>query len=842
MFKALLYSVFFGVANISFSQTDINNKKKFKDSLNDPINVQAYNTSGSDIESEIDDQEVSSLLQSSRDVFTQFVSFQFGMSGYRLRGYASKNQIVMINGAKLNSPETGMAAWSSWSGLNDITRNVESGLGNAANRLGFTALGTYANIETKASAFRKGTRLSYTHSNRNFRNGIMITHATGLLKNGWSMSWSASVRRGNEVYRPGTFFEGYSFFVSFEKQINARDAIHLSTFYTPTEIGRSTAETLEAFQLAKNNYYNSLWGYQNGKARNANVSRQQKPLIMLSHSHQFNTASQLCSNIFLSLGKSILSGLNWNNAADPRPDYYAYLPSYFYDKGDSLTGNLINNQWSNDLNRRQINWDQMIAVNQNNLFTLPGQLGQGINTSETRARYIVENRIENLVHCGVNSVFNQRYNNLFLSIGINASLHNNRKYKKVNDLLGASFWLDYDMFAPNSGVDPNIIQNNIEQPDKKLYKNNRFGYDYTIHLSRSEIWSTLEYNLKRSDFYLSASVSNQSTWREGFLANGKFPNTSKGNSDKATFLNAGLKSGITFKISGKHFITINNIVMTRAPDVAVIFTSPTTRNELTSNLQNEKIISGDINYHIKLTSLKMRFTAYHTLINNQMWSRTYYSDVYNTNVNLIMKNINQIYQGLELGLEKTWLTSHVIQIAAGFGQFIYNDRPKLEAWQDNNSSSLFSNRIAYLKNYRIGITPQLVAGLGYRYNRTRNWFMGINLNFFDQIFVEPNPDRRTAEALSTFFINESAQYKKIIEQERLPAYFIVNISAGKMVSLGKKNTINFNLGINNISNNKNNIGNGREQMRWDYTNINKFANKYNYLIGTTYMAIANFSF
>ena len=37
----------------------------------------------------------------------------------------------------------------------------------------------------------------------------------------------------------------------------------------------------------------------------------------------------------------------------------------------------------------------------------------------------------------------------------------------------------------------------------------------------------------------------------------------------------------------------------------------------------------------------------------------------------------------------------------------------------------------YIKNYRIGGTPQLVTGVGYKYNAKQHWFAGVNFNYCD---------------------------------------------------------------------------------------------------------------
>jgi hypothetical protein len=813
-----------------------------KDTANSNYNIPIFSTTGADAESDLDQQDASSLLQSSRDVFTQFASFQFGAARYRMRGYPAENQQVMVNGVNMNNLETGFSSWSNWGGLNDVTRYTENRFGVFANRYGFSGPGGYTNIDSKASSFKKGTRLSYANANRIFGNRFMLTHSTGLLNNGWAMTLSASNRNGDQVYIPGTYFNASAYYLSVDKHINDKHILSFTGFYAPIEQGRASAEVLEAYQLANNNYYNSLWGYQKGKVRNSTVSRFERPMLMMTHVFQNNTSTKLTSTIYYNFGKSGLTSLNWNNSTNPRPDYYRYLPSFYYDTGDTIDGNALKNKWATDINHRQINWDKLIAMNQANLYVLPSQLGQGINTTETRSRYVLENRVEDLKNIGINTVYNKRVKHFFLSVGLNANIYKNRKYKLMEDLLGGTYWLDYDQFAQNLGVDPSIQQNNIDKPDNKIYKGQKFGYDYMININHAEIWTQGEYSLNKVDAYLALTISGTQVWREGYWANGKFPTTSKGKSNTFNFLNSGIKGGITYKITGRHFLTLNSTFLTRSPEVNNIFISPRVRNDQVIGVQNEEVFSGDINYQAKFPGFKLRVTGYFTQINNQTWLRSYWHDAYNNNVNLIMKNVNQAHQGLEIGLEKTLFTSHVIQAALGAGQFIYTNRPTLEAWQDNNAASLFTNRTVYLKNYRVGGSPQFVSGIGYKYNAKKHWFAGVYFNYFDEIYLEPNPDRRTKEALTKYLENEEEVYNTVIEQEKLPSYSTVNLTAGKSFRILSKYYLNFNLSVNNIQNKKNNLTGGFEQMRWDQGNIGKFDNKYFYMPGATYMAMVNFNF
>src|ERR1044071_4320069 len=104
--RILILSAVFFYAEIS-SQTDSTKIDTQKDSTADnTFNLPLFSTSGGDLEGDLEQQDVSALLMSSRDVFTQFASFQFGAARYRMRGYMAENQEVMINGINVNNLET----------------------------------------------------------------------------------------------------------------------------------------------------------------------------------------------------------------------------------------------------------------------------------------------------------------------------------------------------------------------------------------------------------------------------------------------------------------------------------------------------------------------------------------------------------------------------------------------------------------------------------------------------------------------------------------------------------------------------------------------------------------
>lgn len=837
----LLVLVIFHLKVISQPYTFSLKKEADTDTSNTRFMIPVFSTGGNESEADLDEQDVSSLLHASKDLFTQFAGFQFGSARFRMRGYSTENQQVMINGIPLNHPETGISSWSSWAGLNDVTRFTETRFGNVANRYGFSGVGGYTNIDSKASSFKKGTRISYASANRIFRNRIMLTHATGLMKNGWALTVSASSRWGNEVYVPGTWFDAKAFYGSLDKQLNKKHLFSLTAFTAPVERGLAGTATREVFDITHNNYYNSNWGLQNGKLRNASVSKTNHPTCLFTHIYSPHQNKRFTSSLYATAGKSSLSGLNFHNAPNPRPDYYNYLPSFYYSTGDLVSGNALKTLWEQDVNTRQINWDKLIAMNQANLYS-PDAANTHVNTTDTRARYILENRVESKSLLGFNILYNERKENLFLSAGANGFIYRSNKYKEIADLLGATFWIDVDQFAQNLGVDPMLQQNDISRPDRKVYSGDRFGYDYTIHIQRIEAWGMAEYSYKKTEVYVAANLSNTNLWRHGNIANGKFPYSSKGKSSVPDFLNYGFKAGGTYKLNGRNFITVNSAILTRAPKAANVFVSPRVRNDVVDAVPSEEVLSGDIGYSARFPQCKIRFTLYSTQINNQTWLRTYYDDSYNTLVNMIMTGANQQHRGFELGIEKIILSSHSFLLVSGFAQSYYTNQPKLQAWQDNTNTSLYFNRRVYLKNYRLGNSPQFVSSVAYRYTGKKKWTVGFSCNYIDHIYIAVNPDRRTQETAGKFQNNEKHLADEILAQERLPAYFIVNANFFKSFIIQRKNTMSCNLSINNLLNTTRAINGGYEQLRWNIQQTEQFANKYSYMHGISYMLGINFNF
>jgi len=778
-------------------------------------------------EDENRDQNVPGLLHASNDIFASTAGYTFSGAYFRVRGYDSENSFVSFNGIGICSPENGRPNWSDWSGLNDATRVKELSYGLSPSDNSFGAVGGMTDINTRASLYRKMIKLSYSLSNRTYNNRIMLTYATGPQKGGWSFMASASRRWAKEGYVDGTFYDYWGYFVAAEKKFGTKHSLAFTAFGAPSRRGMQGASTQEAYDLAGTNYYNPNWGYQDGEKRNAKVRKAHEPVLNLTHYWNITNKTKLTTNLMYYFGSNSSTSLNWYNAPDPRPDYYRKLPGY---KGttpyDSATIQMMTNHWQNEVNTRQINWDDIYQDNYSS-----GMKGQQSN-------YIIEENVTDFSQIALNSFINHKLNtNIKLSGGLDVRSYNARHYKIINDLLGGNFWVDVDQYAERDFPDDTLLlQNDLNNPNRVVKKGDVFGYDYEAHINQINLWGQSEFSYNKVDFYVSASLTGLQYWRTGNMKNGRYPDNSYGNSSKQIFLNVGVKAGLTYKITGRHIIDANGIFMTRAPYFYDAYISPKTRNSVLPAMNNEMIYGGDINYNIRYPWVKARLSLYLTRFTDQSKISAFYHDDLQTFVNYVMTGIDATHQGIEFGTEVK-VTKMVSLIGvASIGQYFYTSRPNTLISVDN-ASKPDTKFITYMENFNVSGTPQTALSLGVKFNYDY-WFFNFNANYYGNTWLDFNPERRTDAAIRDLLPSEAPLVSKITEQQKLNGGFSIDASLGKSFFIKRKYNININFSVSNILNNKDIQTGGYEHMRYDHDDFfngkDNFKPKLFYMYGRTF--------
>ncbi len=786
-----------------------------------------------ELEADSESYDISSLLQGSRDVYVSTAGFNFGNARFRLRGYDGENTIVMINDVPVNSPEIGRAFYSVWGGLNDATRMTVQHHGIGVSREHFGFVGGANNITTRASEYGPNTRITYSLTNRAYTHRAMALHSTGLMDNGWAFTLSGSSRLAQEGYVEGTFYENYAYFLSAEKQINNNHSIGLIGFASPSRRGSPGVATQEAYDLAGSNFYNPNWGYQDGEKRNARVSNYNQPMVILSHYWDITENTELTTSLSYSFGQGGRTSLNWYDAPDPRPDYYRYLPSFY--RNDQNLFDSYTRKWE-DEEFRQLRWDDFYNANYKNLFTqsnIGGYGDDGETATGMRSKYVLEDRRNDHAKMGYTTNFNSFMgDHLVLSGGLNFYWHEGYHFKEMADLLGGDWWVDVDQFAERDFDDPQMAQNDLNNPNRLITEGDRFGYDYTANVHNYEGFMQAEFTYPRYDFFIAGMLSHNTFWRTGHMKNGRFPDNSYGEGEKHSFFDFGAKGGFTWKITGRHYLTTNMAYMTRAPFFRNAYISPRVRDGVIENLTSEKIMSGDINYIVRTPTIKSRFTVFYTDFSDQTWSRSFYHDEMRTFVNYIMTDIDKRHIGAELGVDLTLSSTLSMHIVGGLGDYIYTSRPNVTIAQDNDAE-IIEERTVYFENYKIGGMTHNAASIGFRYNSPRYWFAGITGNYFNGIYLDTNPDRRTQEAVDGYYVTDP-QWNQLLDQTVLEDSYTIDVFAGRSWRLAAGTFLNVSLSVDNVLNNTEFAMGGFEQLRYDSQDIDRFPPKYFYLYGRNF--------
>jgi hypothetical protein len=795
----------------------------------------------------------SGILTASMDPFMSSAAYVFGPYRFQARGYEGNQQQVLVNGIIMNDIETGEAYWSQWGGLNDVFRSRDNTYGLGLSEYGYGRLNGMTFFDAVAANQRKETKISYAITNRTYRNRLMITHNSGVQKNGWAYSFSVSKRWSEEGYVPGTFYDGYSYYAGVSKNFR-KHQFNFFAFGAPTRRGKSAPVTKEMYDLTGDHFYNPNWGYQDGEKRNARVAENHQPVFVLNHEYNINNTTKLNTSLSYQFGKYSNSSIDWYNGADPRPDYYKYLPSYY--NIDYLYNPVAINEekefFANDPSALQVNWDRLYNVNYSNFETIQDINGvAGKNLTGRRSVYVVANDVDDIKKWNGNIRFEKLLNeHVTLYTGAYLILQRTESYKQLVDLLGGDYYVNFNQFAERQYVgNSNVRQNDIQVPNRVIKEGDKYNYDYISHYLNTNWWGQAKFEYNKVDLFVTTTVGANSFYREGLYQNGLFPTASLGNSAKQNFLVYGVKGGITYKINGRNFLFVNAGTGADAPSIENTYISIRTRNYTIDNPKTQLYNTIEGGYLLHSPRVNARAVIYATDVKDAVQVTRYYNDYYQNFTSHILQDINMRFTGTELALDYKIVPALSVTGVAAIGQAFYTNRPKSSIYIDNDTVLQAKERTVYINNYYVGAGPQSAYTLGFNYKSKNYWFANINFNYFERNYLDIAPDRRTSEAVD-LLVPTSESAATIIDQEVLPSVFSIDVYCGKSFLLSKylkfmpKSTFLYlNIGVNNILNNTVVTG-GFEQLRFDFSSNSpsKFPSKYFYGFGTNFFINASLKF
>ena len=802
-------------------------------------------------------QAQASSSSASTDVFNATTSFAWSSARYRNRGYQSNVENYYIEGLNFNSQERGNFNFSAMGGLNDASRYKEVLNPMEATNFTFGGIAGSTNYLMGANLYAAGWKVGVAGTNRNYKARVNATYASGVMSNGWSVIAQLAYRFSPYIDNKGIIGEGikyYSlgYFLSVQKMWE-NAALKLITFGAPTERGQNAAVTQEVYDLTGSNNYNPYWGYQNGQVRNSRIVKSYDPTFIASFEYKIDENQRLHAAAGYHYSLYSNSAINFYNAPDPRPDYYRNLPSFMWDGqianpnanakhtedqlydengnhypwglfiGEDLNGhnlgsgfigddgnlvgpsvdkdayNSLVNLWkTRDNKTTQIDWESIYAANYAN------NASDAARDTITSARYILERRHNDIQEATASfTYFNDQYDHLKMTLGLEGKFAQGIHYKSIDDLLGGNQWIDLDAFAErdikelanNTGFTQEdiaiLIQNDLYHPNKQIHQGERFGYDYRMNMGHAKAWFQNEWNFNEVDLYYALAVDYNSMQRTTRMFNGRqaylgtlafqrgtiwkylghdtqqyFEVRPMYYGDTHHFVDPSFKLGATYKINGRNRLKLNALAQTRAPYARDAYISQRVHDRVVDNIYthdaaknladfyaaSERVVSADLTYEFNYPIVRGRVTGFYTRSWNGTELNSYYDDESRTFVNQAITGIGKQHVGCEAAIAVKLGTYFTLTGVASIGDYRYtNDATALTsaengmpmAQKDITKELIYEVRDkVLLKGLHLSTGPQANASLKLSFFHPKMWFADVTVSYHDWNYMSVAPSRR----------------------------------------------------------------------------------------------------
>lgn len=767
------------------------------------------------------------IVGSASNLYAGEAGYRFSPVRFRYRAFSQKYNDIYINGAPVNDMESGQFRYTLVGGLNQQTKNADYSLPFEGCTFGMGGMAGSNNYDFRAGHMPAGHRVSLSAANRNYNARAMYTYSSGFSKSGWAVTANLTYRWAKRGYAEGTFYNALSYYLGVQKLLGDHHSLSFATWGNPTERGSQGASTDEVYWLTANNQYNSYWGYQNGHMRNSRVVTDFAPSAVLTWDWDITRDMKLTTTLSGRYGMYKSTKLNYNNTDNPHPDYWKNLPSanYYVWGDDPLYSGYRNDvaldawqtsyDWWHTGNNRQLNWDKLYEANRQ------------LSRTGADAMYFVQakhNDQANLTLASTLTVKDTKHSQW--NAGVVLATNKGRHYQTMEDLLGATSYHNINTYAlgtyPASAPQ---VQYDLEQTGtlgtgRLVYEGDIFGYNYDLLVDKGRVWSTYTTTLGCLRASLSGRLGAVSMQRHGHMRNGLFAENSLGKSGTARFGEGGAKGSLIFQAGGGHSFLLGAGYQWNAPQAATAFASPEMNNDFVINLKDEHVLSAEVGYQYSGPWLQLGVNGYYSRLDHVTeWQNFYFDDI-NSFSYVSMTGIKKEYYGVELAARLKLCSALDLNVMGTVSDAKYiNDA---NVCYLNSTEGEYTQETVRNKDMRESGTPLTALSVGLSFHQG-GWYIDVNGNYYDRIFLSYSPSYRYDSSLKNrqriygdVYDNDGQLRKDALRQEEGKGGFMLDASIGRSIRL-RKGSLSINLQLTNVLANQKMVTGGYEQSRSDYT-------------------------
>lgn len=752
---------------------------------------------------------IPSLLESTPNALYYLSTYGGNLLNWIPRGNKQR-PITIINGINWNSSLEGVSSIASNLYLNGQFKQQSVTQSFEFDYNGFSLFSGQRYLNAVPMNFRRLIQVGVGYQSQGAFQDISLLFNSGNVKKHWYFSLLLASQNSPPGFVANGFKKLNETSFTIERVFKNDQKIILLFWWNFLEQSRKSPYVKEVYDLARDRNYSPNWGWKDGRPLFPSIRKNNIPVLQLSYSKKWIKDKELKFHFGIAKGSQIKSGLDWSHAADPRPDYYKYLPSYSQD--DQLSNSL--KEWI-QLNPGllQINFDQINKVN-----------NQSINK---QSRYVISNNNLDLSIAKSSFVFQFPISDhWYWVMGGDLNIEKGKYSNSISDLLGGSFFYNYNSWVDESGGE-SIYQYDIKNPNKKVTDNGLWGPLYAIHNFIASVSTQFKFQQKKFDYTLGTLLGESRMFREGFNRNGQFPESSFGKSNTLVFPFQTLTSSVTYKHSGRIYLKTTLFSSWELPTVDKVYLN----TELTG-LQasfNLPVVHSGIDFALIYRGVpeKVQFNIYFQKSKGLSGHHLFYHDGFNGFTYGQYGQMNALKQGVELMFETNLFSFFQLNATSTVGSYHITNNPLYEILL---ASDLFKveSGLLHLRGLTASNSPEWVNA----FSLSCQPFNNIQFSLTSVYAMNRSEE---FDFFKRSFMVESQMKKSGLENgisfpNILPNAFLMNLFASSAYNYKIKDRqiqARVTLSVRNILNTLIPVI-AYEQSRFDYKNYNnkKFPSKY----------------
>lgn len=601
------------------------------------------------------------------------------------------------------------------------------------------------------------------------------------LKRAWQLGLLIDARAGKDSYILGTYERSIRSALYLQKRWGDEMRLVLLATLAPSERALRGSSTEEAFQLVGDNYYNPSWGFWRGEERSARVRRELLPLVGAGFEWQVSSATTLQLMTLAEVGRLSQGALGWFDAQTPRPDNYRKLPSNFSDT--DLQQEIATHWRAHDSRYTQIDWEELYAQN---------------SLSTDGARYVEQDAVEGIVDLKLRLGAQSRLaQGLTLRYGLEAAYRRSHYYLELRDLLGADYLLDIDYYLQDDDTYATSLQNDLQNPNRRVGEGERFGYNYAFEHRRLGLQFGAEYHTSRWRVAADLHVAYEELQRDGLYEKELFASSgSYGKSRRLNFAPWQLRAEVAYAFTSRQSLALRVAFQGLTPQADDLFLQPQYNNRTIDRPTLERRYDLELGYRQTSYRVEWSVAAFLRGSSHGLSTGRMYDDLAAAYSDRVVEGIATRYYGLEAAARirphRRWsLTAAVAALRAS-----YAENPLVSLYDDRDNRLLSERSESYMEGLAPGGVPQLTALFAASYFGG-SWGLGGELNYAGVRYAYPDFMRRTVRVALQAAESEEA-FELYTHQERLQDLLRLDLSAWKRFRLGAKSHLTLSLRVENL--------------------------------------------